>query len=77
MIREYDSLIGETFLPDITGEDTHEFSIGQDPDIFFYNENATLVPSRTYNETIQVTNTIEQRTQSIYNVTVLLKKFQE
>ncbi|CAF1214677.1 unnamed protein product [Rotaria sordida] len=34
MIREYDYLIGDTFLLDIAAKDTHEFSIGQDPDIF-------------------------------------------
>ncbi|CAF4901317.1 unnamed protein product, partial [Rotaria sp. Silwood2] len=52
----------------------HEFSIGQDPDIF-YNETVTLLSSRTYNETIQPTNIIRQQIQSIYNVTVLLKNF--
>ncbi|CAF5023717.1 unnamed protein product [Rotaria sp. Silwood1] len=74
MIREYDYLVGETFLPDIASKYIHEFSIGQDPDIF-YNETVTLVSSRTYNETIQLTNTIQQQRQSIYNVTVLLKNF--
>ncbi|CAF4383227.1 unnamed protein product, partial [Rotaria sordida] len=34
MIREYDYLIGETILPDIAAKDTHEFSIGQDLNIF-------------------------------------------
>ncbi|CAF2978989.1 unnamed protein product [Rotaria sp. Silwood2] len=74
MIREYNYLVGETFLPDIASKNTHEFSIGQDPDIF-YNETVTLVSSRIDNETLQASNTIEQRIQSIYNVTVLFKNF--
>ncbi|CAF3101125.1 unnamed protein product [Rotaria sp. Silwood2] len=74
MINEYDYLVGETFLPEIASKETHEFSIGQDPDIS-YNETVMLISSRTYNETIQANNTIERRTESIYNVTVLLKNF--
>ncbi|CAF4544101.1 unnamed protein product [Rotaria sp. Silwood2] len=74
MIREYDYLVGETYLPDIASKYLHEFSIGQDPDIF-YNETVTLVSSREYKKTIQGTNTIRKERQSIYNVTVLLKNF--
>ncbi|CAF2978910.1 unnamed protein product [Rotaria sp. Silwood2] len=74
MIREYDYLVGETYLPDIASKYLHEFSIGQDPDIF-YNETVTLVSSREYEKTIQGINTIRKERQSIYNVTVLLKNF--
>ncbi|CAF4983400.1 unnamed protein product [Rotaria sp. Silwood1] len=74
LIREYDRLVGETFLPNLAAKNKHEFSIGEDSDIV-YNETVTLVSSRTYNETIQPDNRVEQRTQFIYDVNVLLKNF--
>jgi hypothetical protein len=74
IIREYDRLVGETSLPDLAAKDKYEFSIGEDSDII-YKENVTLISSITYNETIQQVNKVEQRTQSIYAVSILLKNF--
>jgi hypothetical protein len=74
MIREDDHLVGVTFLPDLAAKDQHEFSIGDDSDIT-YKQNIGLISSHTYNETLHPSNKVEERTKSIYDVTVLLKNF--
>ena len=77
IIREDDRLVGETVLPDLAGKDKYEFSIGQDADIV-YKENITLMSSRSYNETIRTgSKDIEERTQSIYTINLLLKNFKK
>ena len=77
IIREYDRLVGETFLPDLAANDKHIFSIGQDPDVV-YRDNITLISSRTFNETIRPgSKAVEQRTSSIYAVNLLLKNFKK
>ena len=77
LVREYDHLVGETQLPDLAANDKHEFSIGQDADIV-YRENVTLASSRTYNETMRTSQKeIEERTQSVYHVDILLKNFKK
>ena len=73
IIRESDRLAGETMLPNIAAKEKHEFSIGQDSDIT-YKENATLVSSRTYNESIYPRRKgVEERTQSVYQIQVLIR----
>ena len=73
LIREYDRLIGETFLPDLTPNHSHEFSIGQDPQII-YRENVTLISVKSYNESIgNNEKDFKERTLSIYIIDFLLK----
>ncbi|CAF1215370.1 unnamed protein product [Rotaria sordida] len=77
IIREYDHLVGETFLPDLAANDKHDFSVGQDSDII-YKENITLISSRTYNQTIQpASKEFEERTQSVYFINLLLQNFKK
>ena len=77
IIRESDRLVGETSIPDLAAKDKLEFSIGQDADIT-YKQNSTLVSSRTYNETITPGSRVfTLRTQSTFNMTVLLKNFKK
>jgi len=76
IIRESDRLVGETSLPDLAAKDRHEFSIGQDPEIV-YKENVTLISSRSYNESIRRGGIPQERTESVYNVNLVLKNFKK
>ena len=77
IIRESDRLVGETSIPDVAAKDKLEFNIGQDADIT-YKQNVTLLSSRTYNETITPGSRVfTMRTQSTFDVTVLLKNFKK
>ena len=77
LIREQDRLVGETALPDLAAKDKHEFTIGQDADIT-YKENATLVSSRIFNETIRPgSREILSKTISIYEFRVMVKNFKQ
>ena len=73
-IREHGYLLGRTSLPNLAAKNQHEFSFDEDQDIT-YDGNVTLVTRSIYNKTIQTDNKDEQRTESVYNVNVLIKNF--
>jgi hypothetical protein len=77
IVRESDRLAGETLLPDLAAKDKFEFSLGQDADVT-YNENITLVSTRSFNETVYLgRKQMEGRTESVYDVHLLVKNFKK
>jgi len=75
IIREHHRIVGETFLPDIAANDTHEFSIGDDVDIV-YKEDVTLISSSKDNESIYDKKP-EPGIRSVYKVDIWLQSFKD